>query len=186
MKTKYSGKTIFLRFAEVEDYAFVHSLRVAPKSATFLSKVDDDPLQQKTWLTEYKKREAAGVEFYFIISRIDTQQPVGSIRVYNVDFEAGTAQVGSWILNDNKTMSAGIESILLIIEIMSDMKMPVLIVDARKDHSTALRFIKKISHRYRGEDETNHFYEIDVPVLLATFYKENQHYILPELPEKDV
>lgn len=168
-----------MRLAQVDDYEFVHSLRIAPKSTVFLSKVDDDPIQQKIWLEGYKKREAKGQEYYFIISRKDNQQPIGSMRIYDIDFESGIARVGSWILNENKTMTSAIETILLLVEALTDLPMPVIIVDARKDNVSALRFIKKISHRYHGEDETNHFYEIDIPVMLATFYKDNQHYILP-------
>ncbi|MCC3703432.1 GNAT family N-acetyltransferase [Rouxiella badensis] len=184
MKNKY-GKTILLRPVETSDYEFVHSLRVAPKSTQFLTPVDDDPLQQKVWLENYKKREAAGEEYYFIIQRIDNQQPIGSLRAYGVDREKSIAHCGSWILNENKTMTSAIESILLMLESMNDIGIGVLVVDARKDNAPALRFIKKISHRYHGEDETNHFYEIDVPVMLATFYKENEHFILPDAPEKD-
>ncbi|NIF23883.1 MULTISPECIES: GNAT family N-acetyltransferase [Pantoea] len=171
------GKTISLRLAEVSDYLFIHSLRVAPKSAQFLTPVDDDPLQQKTWLENYKLREQEGREYYFIIQRTDNNQPVGSLRAYNVNHEASTAQCGSWILNDQKTITSAIESILLICEYMHSIGIRLVIVDARKDNKPALRFIRKISHRPHSEDETNLYYEIDVPVMVTDFYKDNHKYI---------
>lgn len=184
MQNKY-GKTILLRPVEVSDYEFVHSLRVAPKSVQFLTPVDNDPLQQKAWLQEYKYRESEGSEYYYIIQRQDNQQPVGSLRAYGVDKEAGVVKCGSWILNENKTMTSAVESILLMVDAMNEMGFKIIIVDARKDNRPALRFIKKISHRFHSEDETNEYYEIDIPVMLSTFYQENIQYITPDAPEKD-
>ncbi|MCC3703453.1 GNAT family N-acetyltransferase [Rouxiella badensis] len=173
----FHGKTIVLRPVEISDYEFIHSLRVAPKSTKFLSIVDDDPLQQKRWLEQYKKREDAGEECYFLIQRVDNAQSVGSLRAYNIDNEKKTAQCGSWILNENKTMTSAVESILLLCEVMDELGMKKVIVDARKDHAMALRFIKKISQRFHSEDATNFYYEIDMPVIMTEFYKDNHHYI---------
>lgn len=184
MQNKY-GKTILLRPVEVSDYEFVHSLRVAPKSTQFLTPVDNDPLQQKVWLEEYKNREAAGLEYYFLIQRQDNQQLVGSLRAYKMDKEKSLGHAGSWILNENKTMTSAIESILLMVDFMEEIGFRYIVIDARKDNKPALRFIKKISQSFYSEDETNEYYLIDVPVMKETFYKDNQHFITPDVPEKD-
>lgn len=181
----YYGKTILLRPVEVSDYEFVHSLRVAPKSVQFLTPVDNDPLQQKAWLQEYKKREANGTEFYSIIQRLDNDQPVGSLRAYNMDHQASIVNAGSWILNENKTLTSAIESILLMVDLLNNLGFKSIIIDARKDNKPALRFIKKISQRFHSEDETNEFYVIDVDAMRATFYKDNEHFISHDVPQKD-
>ncbi|GEM_PF-1345959 len=181
----YSGKTVLLRPVEVSDYEFVHSLRVAPKSLQFLSPVDNDPLQQKAWLYEYKKREEAGTELYCIIQRLDNNEPVGSLRAYNMNHEASIVNAGSWIINDNKTLTSAIESILLMVDLLNDLGFESIIIDARKDNKSALRFIKKISQRFHSEDETNEYYVIDVPIMRSTFYKDNEHYISHDAPQKD-
>ncbi|NIF23029.1 GNAT family N-acetyltransferase [Candidatus Pantoea multigeneris] len=185
MKSK-TGKTIKLRMVEVSDYAFIHSLRVAPEKNKFLSAVDDNPELQKAWLQKYKQREQNGEEFYFIIERLDNQEMVGTMRAYDVDPERMSIRCGSWILNDNKTLTSAVESILLTWDFMREHHFKYLIVDARKEHVSALRFIRKISHRYYGEDETNFFYEIDVEKFAESFYQPNQHYVSPELVDGEI
>lgn len=174
---EFIGKTIKLSLVSIEDYEFIHSIRVLPTSVKFLSQVDNNPLQQKYWLEKYKQREAAGEEYYFLIVKLSADSPVGTIRAYNVDQVNSRAQCGSWILTDKKTLSSAIESILLMCQAMNAVGIRSVIVDARKDNTNALRFIKKISHRFFSEDETNLYYEIDVPVMVQKFYKDNLKYL---------
>lgn len=56
---EYIGKSIRLCLVSIEDYEFIHSIRVLPSSIKFLSQVDNNPLLQKVWLEGYKKRELA-------------------------------------------------------------------------------------------------------------------------------
>lgn len=177
---EFIGKTIKLCLVSIEDYEFIHSIRVLPTSIKFLSQVDNNPLQQKYWLEKYKIREAAGQEYYFLIVRLSTDSPVGTIRAYHVDHEKSRAQCGSWILTDKKTLSSAIESILLMCQAMNDVGIRSVIVDARKDNTNALRFIKKISHRFFSEDETNLYYEIDVPIMVQRFYQDNLKFLKTE------
>lgn len=177
---EYIGKSIRLCLVSIEDYEFIHSIRVLPSSIKFLSQVDNNPLLQKVWLEGYKKRELAGEEYYFLIIRVDSSVPVGTIRAYNVDHANSIAQCGSWILTDKKTLSSAIESILLMCRAMNDVGIRKVIVDARKDNAKALKFIMKISHRFHSEDETNSYYEIDVPTMVTSFYKDNLKYLNAE------
>ncbi len=110
-----------------------------------------------------------GTEFYCIIQRLDNDQPVGSLRAYNMDQQASIVNAGSWILNDNKTLTSAIESILLMVDLLNNLGFKSIIIDARKDNKPALRFIKKISQRFHSEDETNEFYVIDVDVDARNF-----------------
>ncbi len=178
---EHIGKSVKLCLVSIEDYEFIHSIRVLPSSIKFLSQVDSDPLVQKHWLEGYKTRETAGKEYYFLIVRLDIAIPVGTIRAYNVDSIKSIAQCGSWILTEKKTLSSAIESILLMCQAMSAIGINTVIVDARKDNSNALRFIKKISHRFHSEDETNLYYEIDVPTMVLRFYRDNMKYLKPQI-----
>ncbi|WP_369788123.1 GNAT family N-acetyltransferase [Rouxiella sp. WC2420] len=177
---EYIGKSVKLCLVSIADYEFVHSIRVLPSSIKFLSQVDNNPLEQKRWLESYKEREISGKEYYFLIVRLDTATPVGTIRAYNVDNIESIAQCGSWILTDKKTLSSAIESILLMCQAMNDKGIKTVIVDARKDNAKALKFIIKISHRFHSEDDTNLYYEIDVPTMVQRFYKDNLKYLKPQ------
>ena len=110
------ARTVFLRLVEINDAAFICGLRNKKKLNLFLSKSENSIESQLEWLEQYKYREAQNQEFYFIISRKDNNQPIGTIRIY--DFQKPSSFCwGSWILNENKTASSALESALLIYNI---------------------------------------------------------------------
>ena len=83
---------LFARFVTLEDAEFILSLRVAQKSK-YLSPVDNDIEKQRAWLREYKKREAQGLDYYFIF--YEDGVPVGLDRLY--DFNGKEFSSGSWV-----------------------------------------------------------------------------------------
>ena len=87
---------LFARMVTIEDAEFILSLRTAQKSK-YLSPVDDDIEKQEAWLREYKKREAAGLEYYFIFYKDGT--PVGLDRLY--DFNGKEFSSGSWVFSQD-------------------------------------------------------------------------------------
>lgn len=107
---KIRGKNIYFRLVELKDAEFIVSLRVDRKNK-FLTTIDID--NQLKWLGEYKKREAAKSEYYFIICT-NSNEPCGAVRVY--DFIGDSFCWGSWLLNSNAPATAGIESALLVYE----------------------------------------------------------------------
>lgn len=175
--SKVTGKTISLRPAEVSDYIFIHNLRKSVTRPEFLSDIPDDPLFQKQWLEKYKQRELDGQEMYFVIQKIDTNEPIGTIRAYSPDWQEKRISCGSWVLNENKPRTAAIETIMLLSKVFMTNGINHIIVDAVKEHKSALRFIRKISNRFFSEDETNLYYEIDVSYFLNNFYQEHKFHI---------
>jgi RimJ/RimL family protein N-acetyltransferase len=109
-RMKIVGKNIYLRLAAMDDAEFIANLRLDSKNK-FLTKVDVD--DQREWLAEYKERETAGSEYYFVICTKDND-PCGTVRVY--DFVENSFCWGSWLLNSSAPKSAGIESALLVYE----------------------------------------------------------------------
>lgn len=104
------GKNIFMRSVEFKDAEFIVSLRVDRKNK-FLTKVDVE--SQLKWLIDFKKRESAKYEYYFIICA-NNNVPCGAVRVY--DISDGSFCWGSWLLNSKAPTTAGIESALLVYE----------------------------------------------------------------------
>ena len=99
-----------MRLIEPEDAAYVHSLRNNPAYNSHLSKVTETIDDQRTWIEEYKSREAHGQEFYYVIEWKDGTR-CGLVRLYNI--EAASFIWGSWILDENKTRKAALESAIL-------------------------------------------------------------------------
>lgn len=149
-------RTVCLRFAKVSDAAFIHSLRIDKKYNRHLSHVDDDISKQEEWLKEYKIREAANLEYYYIIQRGSDSLPIGTVRIYDFMKEEHSFCWGSWILNENKTKYAALECALMIY----DFAFLVLgykrcHMDIRKENTKVIEFHKKFGVYIAGETEND-------------------------------
>lgn len=151
-------KTIRLRLVEEQDAEFILSLRLDERYNQFLSGVTPDVEAQRTWIRKYKADEAAGLQYYFIIERLDGT-PCGTIRIY--DLRPDSFCWGSWILNDNKTRYAAIESALLIYEIgFGQLGFAKSHFDVMKGNEGVIAFHKRMGAAVVGEDEQNYYFEI--------------------------
>lgn len=84
---------IKFRLATEEDSVFILSLRTDKKLAMFVHETDNDIERQKEWIRQYKTREMAGTEYYFIASH--NEEPCGTVRITNIDFENKVCGSGS-------------------------------------------------------------------------------------------
>lgn len=158
MNPELKSKSIKLRFVEIDDAEYILSLRKNEQYNKHLSKVTTGLKEQIDWITEYKKRESSLTEFYFIIEKHDGTR-CGTIRVY--DIKKGSFCWGSWILDNNKTNTAAIESALLIYKFGFDiMNFSRSHFDVRKDNISVISFHKKFNAHQIGEDDLNYYFEI--------------------------
>jgi len=153
------AKTIKFRLAEPDDARFVYSLRINKKLSEHISKVTGTALQQREWLEAYKLRENSGSEAYFIIERLDTSIPIGTVRLYGF---VGTEKFcwGSWILNENKTRTAAIESAYLVYKYAFEycgFELAYFQVD--KNNELVISFHEKTGAILVSEDDVNKNYE---------------------------
>jgi len=145
---KIEGKRVSLRLVTVSDAAYIHALRNDPRYNTHLSTVTGDVQDQRAWIESYKKREAAGSEYYYIIERCSDQLPCGVVRLY--DILEGRFTWGSWILDENKPSKAALESTYLVYLLAFDMLgLARAEFDVRRDNENTLAF-----HRRFGATET--------------------------------
>ncbi len=150
------SKTIYFRLAQPADAQFIHSLRVDEGYNKYLSKVDDDVTKQEKWLIEYKKREALGQEFYYIIHRKSDSLPIGTVRIYDFLGDKDSFCWGSWILNANKTRYAALECALLIYDFaFLELGFKRCHMDIRKQNLKVIEFHKKFGVKIIGETEAD-------------------------------
>lgn len=100
-----------MRYVEESDAEFILSLRLDNRYNNFLSRVDASLDGQKSWIRKYKDDEREEKQFYFIIERNDGI-PCGTVRIY--DLKKDSFCWGSWILNEDKTRYAALESAMLV------------------------------------------------------------------------
>ena len=139
---RVEGPNLTLRLIQPADAGYVHSLRSNPAYNTHLSKVIGTVDDQRTWIEDYKSREAQRQEFYYLIELKDGTQ-CGLVRLYGIKAQSFTW--GSWILDENKTRRAALESVVLSFGIGFDaLEMHSAIVDVRVANEHAAAFYRRL------------------------------------------
>jgi RimJ/RimL family protein N-acetyltransferase len=83
-----------LRPVQIEDARFITELRTDPARNRFLHGTSPDVREQERWISSYMGRPN---EYYFLIERARTHEPLGTIGVYNVDTASNSAEWGRWV-----------------------------------------------------------------------------------------
>ncbi|EEV7673792.1 N-acetyltransferase, partial [Escherichia coli] len=80
----HKGKTIYLSSVtvDVESARKIVELRNGDVQKKFLNPTKNSIEDQLEWLGNYLERNKNGDEFYFFIKRIDTDEIIGTVRIY--------------------------------------------------------------------------------------------------------
>ncbi|NIJ41629.1 hypothetical protein FHS78_001919 [Parvibaculum indicum] len=135
---RVEGPNLTLRLIQPEDAEYVHGLRTDPAYNRHLSEVRGTVEDQRRWIEAYKAREAALSELYYVIERKDGTR-CGVVRLY--DIVTDSFIWGSWILDQNKTPKAALESAVLSFGIGFDgLERSLAYVDVRISNAKAYAF----------------------------------------------
>ena len=163
---KLESKTIKLRLVEKSDANFILKLRLDEKYNAFLTEVSADLNAQILWIQNYKLQEKKGLQYYFIIERLDGQ-PCGTVRVY--DLKKDSFCWGSWILNEDKTRYAAIESAFLVYEFgFNYLKMNKSHFEVMRENERVVSFHEKMGAERILEDDVNIYFEIEKDKINAS------------------
>tara|TARA_B110000902_G_scaffold54383_1_gene63163 strand:- start:137 stop:667 length:531 start_codon:yes stop_codon:yes gene_type:complete len=139
---RVEGPNLILRLIKPDDAAYVHRLRTNPLYKSHLSKVNGTVQDQRAWIEGYQAREAAGQEFYYVIERKDGMR-CGLVRLY--DFDVESFSWGSWVLDENKTRKAALESAILSFGVGFDaLGVQLANVDVRVANEHATAFYRRL------------------------------------------
>lgn len=103
------GAGFRLRPVDLDDAAFILTLRTDPALSRHLHPVSGDIEDQHKWMQRYFDRAD---DFYFIVERADEAEPVGTIALVDVTGPGGSAEWGRWILRPRSM--AAVASALLV------------------------------------------------------------------------
>ena len=140
--SRVEGDTLNLRLISAEDADFLFNLRTSPLYGKYLSKIHGGVDGQRRWIKEYKKREEALQELYYIIERKDGVA-CGTVRLY----EIGVEQFfwGSWILSSDKPRKAALESSILSLGVGFDiLGIDLAKIDVRIDNERARAIYERL------------------------------------------
>jgi RimJ/RimL family protein N-acetyltransferase len=160
------SKTVKLRLIEEQDAEFVLKLRLDDRYNQFLSSVNPSVEAQKEWIKQYKNDEVEGIQYYFIIERLDGT-PCGTVRIY--DLKEDSFCWGSWILNEDKTRYAALESAFLVYQFAFEhLDFTKSHFDVRKGNDRVISFHEKMGAVKTGETELNLLFEITKEAVAKT------------------
>lgn len=159
MEFNLSSKTVYLRLVQPEDAAFICSLRNNEQLNKFISKSTSEEDAQRDWIMNYKNRESKGEEYYFIICRKSDDLEIGTIRIYDFKENPKSFCWGSWILNENKTKYAAVESALLVYEAgFENLGFEQSHFEVMKGNEKVHNFHLRMGAEKISEDEDNIYY----------------------------
>lgn len=157
------GKYVNLREVEIDDAAFILSLRCDEKKARFLHKTENNLEKQIEYLKRYKTLDN---EWYFIIEN-KQHEPLGTTRIYNVQGDRYTP--GSWLMKDGSLPEETLEGILLAGETAYEvLGFEKSFFDVRKRNKKVIRFHLSGGAKIIGEDEDNYYFESTKEIYLAS------------------
>jgi RimJ/RimL family protein N-acetyltransferase len=141
----------------LEDAEFILSLRSDPELNRHLSTTSQDVEAQRQWIREYKQRQAASTEYYFIISK--SGEKLGTIRAY--DFRDDSFCWGSWIILRGTSPQVAIASVLMIYDFSFDqLGFTKSHFDVRRDNESVRRFHLRMGAKIVRSDEGNEYFEL--------------------------
>ncbi len=147
------------RLVVPEDASFIYKLRMDPLLSRFVSPVAGTKDDQKQWIIEYKKREAAGEEFYIISIDPYSGTRQGVNRLYK--FGTDSFELGSWLYLPQEDISKSILGDIHAREIGYDvLGFDFCTFEVRKGNKSVIRYHNGFSPELTGADERNFYFRL--------------------------
>lgn len=161
---------IQVRLVEETDAEFILKLRTDPKLSRFIHATDNSVEKQKDWIKEYKKREAAGKEFYFLYAKDGVA--FGVSRLYDIQSDRATG--GSWVCQKGLPFELPIFSLIIEHEILFEqLQLDCSYFDVRKLNKKVIKTNLMFGAEQISEDDLNYYF-----ILRKEKYYEKKDYML--------
>lgn len=149
---------ITLRLVEEEDAEFILKLRTDEGLNKFISYTSPHLNDQINWIREYKKREAANLEYYFIAQDQFGNQ-YGTIRIYNFDNES--FEIGSWLFHNYAPIGMAVKAHFIGFETGFDLlNANYCRFEVRKKNAAVLRYLQGFETNLVKEDSMNYYFTL--------------------------
>jgi len=148
-----------MRTVEPKDAEFIYTMIQNETKTKYLSKIDRTVESQKEWIKNYKQREKAKNEFYFVIESKDGEK-LGLVRRY--DFQDDSFYWGSWLIKEDAPKRIAIESALQIYEFgFYNLGFEKSYFDVRKENDKVIAFHQRFGAKIVDEDELDYLFNFE-------------------------
>ncbi len=153
---------LFVRLVNESDAKTIIELRSDPR-ARFMNPVFEDIDKQIGWIKNYKKREQAGLDYYFIYYQ--NGLPVGLNRIYNVQKDSFIG--GSLVFRNDCEFELPMLATLISLHIGFEiLDKSVSFGNIKKDNTRAIKFNRLLGSDLIYEDETEVFLVLTKKIYL--------------------
>jgi acetyltransferase-like isoleucine patch superfamily enzyme len=173
---------ITLRLVEEKDAEFIFELRNNSGLNRFISYTSPKLNDQIKWIKDYKIREEAGLEYYFV-AQDQLGNNYGTIRLYNLDEKS--FEIGSWLFNNNSPIGMAVKAHFIGFETGFEiLKAEYCRFEIRKKNQGVLRYMRDFETTLVNEDDLNYYFTLSK----ESFYKRrsqlsffNSYHSKPEI-----
>jgi acetyltransferase-like isoleucine patch superfamily enzyme/RimJ/RimL family protein N-acetyltransferase len=149
---------IVLRTVEVEDAGFILKLRTDVKLSQYISYTEPNIDNQIKWIQNYKSREAAGLEYYYI-AEDKAGNKYGTIRIYN--FDDKSFEIGSWLFIADSPLGMAIKAQFIGFETgFNLLNAEYCRLEVRRKNEQVIRYMKGFTTFDVNEDDLNYYYKL--------------------------
>ncbi len=154
--TKYG---IQLKLVDIEDAGFIMQLRNNTSLNSFISPTSTQLKDQVNWIKEYKKREKAKLEYYFIT--IINGKKLGTTRLSELDTQS--FELGSWVFLRESPAGAAVKADILTKEIgFETLGFDYCKFNVRKANKTVLKYHQHYQPSIVKEDDLDLYFQLSV------------------------
>lgn len=159
-----------VRFINENDATFIVGLRTDERLGRYINSTSPKVEDQIRWTEQYKKREAEGIDYYFIFEKMRT--PLGVCRIY--DIRSGEFTIGSWLFKKDAPVGTAILGDIITREVAFGLfPDSTLLFDVRKDNFNVNRYQVAYKPEIIDENQLNYYYSCS----RENFEKYKERYI---------
>lgn len=148
---------LHVRLVQRDDAEFIVRLRTDERLGRYIHATDNDVEKQREWIKAYKKREADGVEYYFIFETA-AGNPLGVYRLYEITEQTFTS--GSWIFMPDAPVGASMLAFVIAREIVWEIVPKAInLYDTKKANTSVLQFTSSFTPKVIRETEDMLYFE---------------------------
>ena len=158
-----------VQLVQEEDAEFIYQLRADKYLTRFISQFDGTLEDQINWIREYKKRQEAGLEYYFIFRYKGVRQ--GLARLYKIEDDHFTQ--GSWLFTPDAVSGCSILGNIISCELGFELPgKEYMLTDARIGNSTH-KYVRAYDPEIVEVTDLDIFYKIP----RENYYKKKDKFI---------
>lgn len=153
-------RSIKVREIVKDDAAYILSLRSDKNYNQYISPVKNNILSQQLYIDSYYKQNThIRSSYYFIIENVLRNIRCGTVRIYN--FKGQSFEWGSWILDNNKTKYAALETAIFVYSFaFQQLDFECSVFEVNKFNTKVVSFHLKSGAEIISSDEHNFYFRI--------------------------